>query len=135
MTATLMMELYRNRGEMSTWLKILIKIICLQDMIGCLSAFSFVQRKIPKFQRLQLFKAIHLGTVKALTRTQPTPLYKWRKLVWLIKIYLYIYIFFVRGWGGGNRKMLANRYKFPIRRWVSSRDLIHSIVIVVNNNV
>lgn len=37
--------------------------------------------------------------------------------------------------GGGNEEMLAKKYKLSARRWVSSEDLMHSIVTIDRNTV
>ena len=38
-------------------------------------------------------------------------------------------------WCGGNGEVLVKGYKLPVRRWISSGDLMYSIVTIVNNTV
>ena len=37
--------------------------------------------------------------------------------------------------GGVNGEMLIKNYKLPLRRWISSGDLMHSIVIIINSTL
>ena len=40
-----------------------------------------------------------------------------------------------RGWGSGNGEMLVKGYKLPVIRGLSSGNLMHSMVTIVNNTV
>ena len=40
-----------------------------------------------------------------------------------------------RGWGRGIGEMLVKGYKLAVIGWISSGDLMHSVVTIVNNTV